>query len=394
MTELTCVVIGAGYAGIHAVHEIRKAFKGDGGQRKLRLVLIDRNPYHLRKVLLFRPAAGGEEIKVPLSKLFPDGVELLQAAVTKIEPGLQRLQLEDEHGLKRELSYDLLVVAAGSTVRRPVPEQGGIALTDVPAAVAIREAWRANLKQALLVPDTEERRRLLTIAVAGAGISGIETSAEIAYYARRDALELGIRLEEVQIRLINANQRLFPEGPAKVGHKLEEKLRESGIVVMHDCKVVKEKDGVVTLSDGTTVPAGMCVWTLGLMPNPALQELGLPLSSKGYVLTDASYRVQGMKGVYSIGDCARIVDPASGRADGKTCKEALAQAGRLAKIVLADLSGVPAPAHKGYMEFFCFGLGPQRGMAWTRKWGVDFMITGKLGWKLREYTWDMASELK
>jgi len=125
-----------------------------------------------------------------------------------------------------------------------------------------------------------------------------------------------------------------------------------------------------------------------------LQNIGLPITQEGNVMVDESYRVQGAEGVYSIGDCAQILDPASGRMDGKTCKEAAAQAERLGKVILADCKGLPAPAHKKFTDFFCFALGPERAMIWTRQWGLNFTLTGKLARRIREFTWDSASLIK
>ena len=394
MKPLTCVVIGGGYAGIHAVKAIRKNWKGDGGQRPLRLILIDKNPYHLRKVLLFKPAADQQDITVPLTKLFPEGVEIVQATVTKVESGARMLFYQDAHGRENSLIYDILVVALGSVVRQPEPALGGTALTGLDAARQIREAWRANLKKAVTETDAHERRRLMTIAVAGAGISGIETSAELAHFVREDAKRLGLDPGTATIRLYNANKRLFPEGPAKVGLKLENALLALGVTVTHGANVLQEQGGTLTLASSETMSVGLCIWTLGLRPNPVLRTIGLPVDSEGYVVVDGSYRVQDAPGVYGIGDGARIVDPATGRADGKTCKEATAQAARLGKIVLADVEGRPAPVHKGFIDFFCFGLGPEQGMAWTRMWGLDMLFTGKLGLRLRKFTWDSASLLK
>ncbi|CAH1058661.1 NAD(P)/FAD-dependent oxidoreductase [Paenibacillus pseudetheri] len=394
MKELTCIVIGGGYAGINAVKAIRKTFKGQASKRTLRLILIDKNPYHFRKVLLFKPAVGDEEITIPLTRLFPEGVEFVQATVTKIESGERRLLCQDAVGNKTSIKYDFLVLAVGSVVRQPDPDQGGMALASLDAAWKIRETWRANIKKAAKEKSAKERQRLMTIAVVGAGISGIETSAELAYFFREDAVLLGLDPSAVRIKLFNANKRLFPEGPAKVGLKLERSLDACGVTTLHGSKVLQEKEGVLTLSNGETMSAGLCVWTLGLLPNPMLQNIALPITPEGYVIVDASYRVQGAQGVYSIGDCARIVDPASGRVDGKTCKEATAQAARLGKIISADIAGRPAPTHKEFIDFFCFSLGPEQGMVWTHQWGLDIIFTGKLGWQIRKFTWDSASLLK
>ncbi|MCL6571875.1 MAG: FAD-dependent oxidoreductase [Bacillus sp. (in: Bacteria)] len=394
MNVLTYVVIGAGYAGINAVKAIRKNFQGESSKKTHRLILIDKNPYHLRKVLLFKPAAGDEEITIPLKRLFPEGVELVQATVTKIESGERRLFYQDEAGIEFLMNYDILVLATGSIVLQPVRDQGGLALIDLDTAREIRETWRVNLQRAVKETNAEEQQRLMTIAVAGAGISGIETSAELAHFVRADALALGLNPSDVRIYLLNAHNRLFEEGPAKVGQKLERLLAENGVMTLHGSKALKEKEGILTLSSGETMPVGLCVWTLGLLPNPMLRRLGLPLTPKGYVIVDECYRVQGVQGVYCIGDCAQIVDPASGRVDGKTCKEATAQASRLGRILSADSEGHRAPRHKRHTEFFCFGLGPGQGMVWTHQWGLDIILTGKLGWRIRKLTWDSPSLLK
>ncbi|MFB9278693.1 NAD(P)/FAD-dependent oxidoreductase [Cohnella cellulosilytica] len=393
MKTTTCVVIGAGYAGIHAVKEIRKLFKDQVNKHPLRLVLIDRNSFHLRKVLMFRPAVTNEEIRIPLTKLFPDGVDLVQANVSNINAAEKKLVYQNAAGTELEMNYDMLVVAAGSVIRQPDQEQGGIALTSLENAQRIRNVWLANLKQAVVENKPKERERLMRIAIAGAGISGMETAAELAYYARKDAERMGLDSQAIQIDLYNAHQRLFLDGPAKVGMKLEHLLQDIGINIMHEIRVIKEKDGVLWLSNGEKRPVGLCIWTLGLQPNPMLHTIGLPITSEGYAHVDASYRVAGMTSVYSIGDCARIVDPGNGHIDGKTCKEAIPQAARLAKIMLADLEGHRAPVHESYMRSFSIGLGPDKGLTWVNKWGLDIIVTGKLGWKIKKYTWDTASLL-
>lgn len=394
MKQLTCVIVGGGYAGINAIQAIRKTLGEHANAINLHLILIDKHPYHLRKVLLFKPAAGEMDITLPLKTLFTEGVQFVQGTVTMVKGKERQLLYRNEEDSEKVLSYDMLVLAVGSVVRQAEPEQGGISLTGLDAASAIREAWLTNLRLAVQEPQGEVRQRLLTLAVAGAGISGIETSAELSYMVRAEAKKLALDPKEVKIYLLNAQNRLFSEGPPKIGRKLEQALSDCGVTVVHEQKALHERDGQLSLSRGSTIPVGLCIWTLGLLPNPMLRSMGLPLTKEGQVIVDASYRVKDAVGVYGIGDCAHIVDSNSGRADRLTCKEATGQAARLGKILLADLEGTPAPSHKSYMDFFCIGLGPERGMVWTRQWGLDIILTGKLGWKIRKFTWDMASLLK
>jgi NADH dehydrogenase len=395
MNDLTCIIIGGGHAGLGALKAIKEETRGMANGQRIRFVLIDKQPGHVRKVMLFRPAAGGEEIMIPWTHYgFSEGVEFMQGTVTSVDSGEKRIRYTDAQGNDARIRYDLLVVAAGSIVRRPDPDQGGIALTDPQAAADIRERWLANLRQAAGETNPKERKRLMTVAVAGAGNSGIETSAELALAMQKEASALGLNSSDISVYLLNAQERLFPEGPEKAGRKLDQILSDCGVTVLHNRKAMREQAGVLTLSNSDRLPVGLCIWTIGLIPNPALRSMGLPLTSEGQVLVDECYRVQGMSGVYSIGDCARIVDPSTGKADQMTCKEAGPQALRLGKIVMADLEGRSAPVHKSFLDTFGFGLGQNRGLIWVRKWGLDIIITGKLAWKVKKLGWDFASWLR
>ncbi|TYP73191.1 NAD(P)/FAD-dependent oxidoreductase [Paenibacillus methanolicus] len=395
MNELTCIIIGGGHAGLAALKTIKETTRSMANGRTIRIVLIDKQPGHVRKVLLFRPAAGGETITIPWSTWLTEGVEFVQGTVTSVESEDKRIRYTDAHGHDARMRYDLLIVAVGSIVRRPDPDQGGIALTDPQAAADIRKRWRDNLGKAVGEADPEERKRLMTVAVAGAGISGVETSVELALAMREEASSLGLHAPDTRVYLLNAQERLFPEGPDRVGRKLEQTLDECGVTVLHKRKVVREEAGAATLDTGDRLAVGLCIWTIGLIPNPALRSLGLPLTSEGQVLVDESYRVKGAPGAYSIGDCARIVDPRTGRADSMRCGEAVLQAHRLGKIVRADLEGRPAPVHQSaIMDLFCIGLGENRGLVWGRKWGLQLVVTGKPAWKFRNLAWDAGSELR
>ncbi|MFC7371925.1 NAD(P)/FAD-dependent oxidoreductase [Fictibacillus iocasae] len=386
----TCVIVGGGYAGIHAVQSLQKAFRGE----ELNLVLIDKNPYHTRKVLLFKPAVNDEDIKIPFRDIFPSGVDFLQACVQSLEHERNMLRCLNPAGETFDVHYDYVVLAAGSVVRETETDKGGIALNGIEAAQKINKLWRANLKAAVTETDTHKKQSLMTITIAGAGLSGIETAAELVHSVRAYAKELGLEERAVKILLMNAHERLFMEGPSSVSDKLERSLREAGVTVCHQSRVMQATDGKVHLADGKELPSGLCLWTLGLQPNPMLKQMNVPLTEDGKVAVDHSYRVKGLPGVYSVGDCAHIVDAVSGKPDRMTCKEAGAQSARLGQVILADTNGTRAPVHKSYMDTYCWSIGPDNGMAWASKWGLSFVVAGKWGLKMRKFTWDIASLLR
>ncbi|TVX92439.1 NAD(P)/FAD-dependent oxidoreductase [Paenibacillus agilis] len=390
MKELTCVVVGGGFAGIHAIKAIRKAFQEKEVDRKLRLILLDPHPYHVRKVLLFRPAVSNEPITIPWKQILQEDAQFVQGALQHVESDKKWLLYKDEKGQDHRIHYDLLVVAIGSVARQPEPDQGGISLNDIHTAGRMREQWYTNMKLAAAKGE-QEQERLLTAAVAGAGITGIETAAELAHAMRKEAVNMGIDPAKVKVHLLNAQERLFMEGPAKASRKLDSTLAEIGVIVHHREKAIREEDGHLILSSGAKLPVGLTIWALGLIANPALRHMTLPLTDDGKIIVDECYRVPSSQGIYAVGDCAHVVDMESGKADQMTCKEAIPQAKRLGKIIWADLTGGQAPQHKGVLDSFSIGLGPDRGLLWTHKWGLDIILTGKLAYKTKKTLWDYVS---
>lgn len=65
MNVLTCVIIGGGHVGLHSLKAIKEEIRAMANERRIRFVLIDKQPGHMRKMLLFRPAVGEEEIMIP-----------------------------------------------------------------------------------------------------------------------------------------------------------------------------------------------------------------------------------------------------------------------------------------------------------------------------------------
>lgn len=199
MRQLTCVVLGGGFAGIHAMKSIHQAFQSNKERIQLQLILIDKLEAHLRKVLLFQPAASSEPISVPWQQLLPADAAFIQGTATGIDHQLNLLHYEDIEGKQQLQAFDMLVVAIGSMAEKPAAELGGIALADLESASRIRSQWMHNLQQAADTAHSFEKARLMSVAIAGAGITGVETAAELAYAMKQEAQQLGLNPEEIHV---------------------------------------------------------------------------------------------------------------------------------------------------------------------------------------------------
>lgn len=380
MTKLrTIVIIGGGYAGINLIAALKKELN-----KKIRVILVDKNDYHFKKVKLFKGIVNEDvsKLRIPL-KQYCGNIHFIQGELIGLNPEAKTILISGIDGTPFQQGYDQLVLALGSVLRDDVPDRGGVPLVSLENAREIRQQ---------LLKITASPNSNIRLAIAGSGITGIETAAEVNLWLKDETVKRGIS-KNIELVLINASQRLLKEAPVKVSSRLERRLKEHGIQIIHNAKAEKFVDGEVCLTDGSKLDADFCIWTVGLKPCPSLSALDVPLTEDGKIKVDPWYRLVGSEDIYGIGDCVHAVDPNSGMAAGMSCKEAISQAERLAKILKAHMDGNTAPAHQNFPDFLSIGLGPDDGFVWAQKWGIDVVFCGKPASKIREYTWELASKV-
>lgn len=375
----TIVIIGGGYAGINLIAALKKELN-----KKIRVILVDKNDYHFKKVKLFKGIVNEDisKLSIPL-KQYCENIHFIHGEVIGINHDAQTINITGEDGTIHRQGYDQLVLALGSVLRDVGPDRGGVPLVNLENARDIRK----KLIKIAVSPKSNIR-----LAIAGSGITGIETAAEVNSWLKDVTEKRGIS-KNIELVLINASQRLLEEAPVKVSSRLESRLKEHGIQILHNAKAEKFVDGEVCFTDGSKLDVDFCIWTVGLKPHPSLSALDVPLTEDGKIKVDPWYRLVGSENIYGIGDCVHAVDPNCSMAAAMSCKEAISQAKRLAKILKAHMEGDAAPAHQNHPDFFSIGLGPDDGFVWAHKWGMDVVFCGKPASKIREYTWELASKM-
>lgn len=388
------VILGGGFAGINLVNGLIKEF-GHSIGKDVKITLVDKNSFHFRKVLLFKMIIEEANLKVPLTRYCTNGVEYLKGEVTTFHHTQKTITLKMENEQNNTLQYDYLVVALGSVVQEVSSKLGGITLNSIKAALDIRQKLQSLILQAKAEENKEVRKGLLCVAIVGGGITGIETAAELTAWFKKEVQEAGLHSNEVEVILFDSKEHLLRGVPVKVNEKLVKELNRLGITIRSKTKVKQFEDGQILCADGTTYKVGECIWTPGVKVNPFIQTLQFPLTKEHQILVTDTYSIQGYPNIFAIGDCARIIDRKTNQVDGMTCKEAIPQAARLSKILKNEVYGNShSITHKAFpIKLYCISLGPDNGFVWAQKWGLDFTISGKMGARIREKTWDQASLL-
>jgi NADH dehydrogenase len=310
MPDRQVVILGAGFGGLYAALHLEKALRRE---RSVRIVLLDKENYHLFAPMLHEITSGGVEprhVVRPLRPLFrKTRVDFRRAGIRAID--LEGRRILTDHG---EVGYDYLVIALGSTTNFfgvEGVEAKTFTFKTLKDAVRLRNHLLEMFERADLEPDPRARRRLLTFCLVGAGCTGVELATELQDLIRKTLLPNYPRVDEREVRLVlpEASGRIIPCVSNRLAWLGLEKLRRKGIEVRLHTPVIAVSDGAVTLADGKVLPTETVVWTAGVKANPIVEGLPVEKDKLGRVIVDEYLELPQFPGVLALGDCAHFWDP-------------------------------------------------------------------------------------
>jgi NADH dehydrogenase len=361
------LIVGGGFAGSYVARLLGK--RG--------ATIVSRENFMLYTPILPEAASGTLEprhVVVPL-RMMCRHADLVLGRAVSLEPASRIVGVETEVG-PTEIRYERLVIALGAVVRTlPIPglAEHGLGFKGLADAIQLRNHVLRQLELADAATSAEDAKRHLSFVFIGAGYAGVEALAELSDLLR-DALRFYPRLRGTRQRwvLVDAAPKILPEIPSRLGDYAARELWKRGVDIRVSTTLEAVEEHAVTLSDGTRLETETLVWTAGVKANPLLAQLGLPLDERGRVIVDSTLKVEGLDGVWALGDCARVPNEATpGHFDPPTSQHALRQARRLAK----NLTGEVRP-YRYRMLGQVATLGRHKGIADV----MGLRLRGFLGW--------------
>ncbi len=309
MSTPRIVIIGAGFAGIEVARGL--------GRFGLKVTLIDRQNHHLFQPLLYQVATAAlspADIAEPIRKMLrrEPSVEVILGEVTSIDPKARTVAL----GGGRSIAYDILVLATGAThgyFGHDEWEGAAPGLKTIEDARRIRSRLLLAFERAEMSEDLAEQKRLMTIAVIGGGPTGVELAGSIAELARYTLSKdfHRIRAETATVLLLEAAPRILNAFPESLAAYATRKLARLGVTVRTNSPVESIAAHKIVVG-GEEIGTGLTIWAAGVSASPLARMLGVALDRAGRVAVNGDLSVQGLDGVYALGDIAVALD-----ADGK-----------------------------------------------------------------------------
>jgi NADH dehydrogenase len=332
------VIVGGGFAG----HNAARTLHDELGE-KAEVVLVNPTDYFLYLPLLPEVASGvldPRRVSVSLSATLP-GVRCVLGEVDKIDIDARRLTVRTPEAQVLELSYDRLVLAAGSVnALLPIPgvTQNAHGFRGIPEAVYLRDHITRQLELADLTDDQGERDARCTFVVVGAGYTGTEVAAQGSLMTKA-LVRSRPRLHEQRIRwlLLDKADRVLPGLDIRLGRAAERVLRQRGVEILTGSSIAEATPAGVELTTGERVASRTLVWCVGVRPDPLVQDLGLS-TNEGRIVVDEFLTVPGHGEIFACGDAAAVPDlTRPGKLTAMTAQHAERQGRLAARNVAASL---------------------------------------------------------
>lgn len=300
------VIIGAGYSGILTAKKLAKKFKKIND---VSITIIDKNPFHTMLTELHEVAANRvdeDSIKISLKKVFAGRkVEVKLDTVTSID-----FERKTVVGKNESYDYDYIVLSAGSKPTFygvPGAEEYSFKLWSYEDAVNLKDHIHNTFRKASCEPNAEEKKRMLTFYVVGAGFTGVEMVGELAEYAPYLCEKYDIDIHDVTLCDVDGLSRPIPNLPEKLSNKVAKRLNNMGVQLILGATVSSIGSDYIELKQNdkmTHNKVGTVIWAAGIQSSDITQEAGktLELTRGGRIQVDSYLRSPKNENVYIAGD--------------------------------------------------------------------------------------------
>jgi NADH dehydrogenase len=304
-----------------------------------------------------------------------------------VEASVQTIDLERQvvhlsaAGESGELAYDQLVLALGSiTNRKMIPgSEHAFTFKTLADALLLRNHMIECFERAVVEQDPERKRRLLTFAIVGGGLVGVELLGELTALVDEITRVYGTESRSLsRLILLQAGERIMPEIDAQLADYGAHVLAgRQGVEVRTAVAVRAIEPGMIHL-ESETLAARTVVLAAGIVPNPVVAGLPVEKDKRGHIVVDGAMRCKSHTNVWALGDCASIPSP-EGTPYPNLAQHALREAKVLARNIHRVLNGrTPEP-------FVYSTLGMMGSLGHGRAFGqlIKVRLHGFIAWFVR-----------
>ena len=256
------VLLGAGYGNMRILLRLLTKELPDD----IEITLVDRTPFHSLKTEFYALAAGtvsDSMVRVPLPE--HDQLKVVGGEIIEIRPDEKCVYLDDG----KQIDYDELVIGLGCHDN----------YHDVPGAAENTYSIQTIGKSRITYEKLLGLGGGATVGIVGAGLSGIELASELRE-SRPD----------LNIKLFDRSPRILRDFPERLSNYVKGWFDEHNVEVVSNSNITKVEPNVL-YNHEETIPVDAVVWTAGIRPVTAVQNIETEKDSSGRVILNMYHQI-------------------------------------------------------------------------------------------------------
>ncbi|MBG9769579.1 MULTISPECIES: NAD(P)/FAD-dependent oxidoreductase [Bacillus] len=271
------VLIGGGYGNMRVLHRLLPNQLPDD----VSITLIDRNPYHCLKTEYYALAAGtisDHHIRVS----FPEHprLDVQYGDISSIDIAQKQVLFQD----REPISYDDAVIGLGCEDK----------YHNVPGAPEFTYSIQTIDQSRETYQKLNNLSANATVAIVGAGLSGVELASEL-----RESRD------DLNIILFDRGNLILSSFPERLSKYVQKWFEEHGVRIINRANITKVEEGVV-YNHEDPISADAIVWTAGIQPNKVVRDLDVEKDAQGRIVLTPHHNLPDDEHLYVVGDCASL----------------------------------------------------------------------------------------
>jgi NADH dehydrogenase len=283
-------VLGAGYAGAGAVKKLQERAGSD-----VSITWVADVDYHLvlhESHRMIRDPSIADQIQIPVGEIADSTTEFVRGEVVGLDEDAREVELADGDTVE----YDYCLVALGSSTAFfgiDGLEEHSLTLKSADDALAIHDAVSDAASDATRSDPAD-------VVVGGAGLSGIQSAAEIAEF--RDE-----KRAPIDVHLVEGLDSVFPGNDPEIQGALRKRLEELDVNILTGEFIGEVDEETVYIGDDAEMDYDVLLWTGGITGREALDETGVD-KEHNRLQTGQDFQTTEDR-VFAVGDSALVEQP-------------------------------------------------------------------------------------
>ena len=271
-----------------------------------------------------------------------------------------------------DVPSDLLSINTGSVPQLDSVAGAAESVVPVKPINSFLERWEALRKRAV------EHDGPMRIAVVGAGAGGVEILLSIQHRLRSLRAAAGRNADDIAFDLFSASSEIMPTHNSRMRRTFIDELRNRGVAVHADARVVAVSAGRLHTGAGEEFQADEILWVTAAAGQSWPGEAGLAVDGQRFITVTDTLQSVSHPDVFAAGDVASMINHPRPKSGVFAVRQGKPLAQNLRRMLL---SKAPRPFHPQKQFLSLVSTGDRYAVASRGPWSAS----GRFVWRCKDW---------